>query len=236
MPVFSVYLIPDQTSSFYQICSSLIGYDVYGGSFLPPFLSKKYGQETMENWVGIARLFGCHITLGEAVSYAAETVDEVHTRLEWVAQRVAPFDLTSGRFKDSMRMAPRAIQTTFDDATGATYRLHELVLTSVLVLHAGSPFFEPNVHTFSAADQRAFYRYGVPRYRLLENFDLHASLASNLPDWPTLRRVQQDMHTGAGLFRDEEQRTFHVDALYLVEQQDNRHFRVVARFPLRGGA
>ncbi len=232
MHTLAVYLVPAPQTAFYQLASAIIGYDVLRGELLPPLLTRHYPDA--EGWAGIARLFGCHSTMGEAVSYAAADLDEVLTRLEWIAARTPPITLHHGRFYDTFTLLPRSVGVTFDDPTRATARLHWLVVTLIQVLYSGSPFFAPHLDTFSAADRLAFSRYGVPRYRILENFDLHFSLLSRLPDWPTRQQVLHLLREEYGLFAAE--RSLLLDTLYLLEQHPDRHFRVRASFPLCGRA
>ncbi|NJK78707.1 MAG: hypothetical protein HC893_10255 [Chloroflexaceae bacterium] len=234
MPVLSIYLLPAPESDFYRIGSALLGYDVYSGTHTRPLLAAQYGNDTMQAWIGIARLFGLHATLGEAVSYAPHDLDELHARMDWIASRTPPFALTNGRFHDSFALRPYSITTTFDDPAGIVAPLHQRIVTMVQVLYDTSPFFAPHLHTFAAADRIAFYRYGAPGYRILQNFSLHFSLASSFPDWRTRQQVHRAMLEETGLFCSATQRTLHIDALYMLEQQPDRHFRPVAAFPLRG--
>ncbi|NJL05476.1 MAG: hypothetical protein HC911_11370 [Chloroflexaceae bacterium] len=230
----AIYLIPSADTSFYQLARAVIGYDVLRGTPVPTLLTQH--DPAAAAWVGIARLFGCHATMGEAVAYAAADLDEIATRLDWIASRTAPITLHAGRWYASFALLPRALGITFDDPAEATLRLHRHVVTLVQVLHTASPFFGPHRATFSAADQAAFTRYGTPRYRILENFTLHFSLLSSLPDWSTRQRVTQLLREEYGLWSTPAQRSLHLDTLYLLEQSPDQHFRVVQSFALRGNA
>lgn len=232
MQTLAIYLVPAPATHFYQLATALTGYDVLRGELAPPLLTAHYAAA--DAWSGIARLFGCHSTMGEAVAYADDDLDEIHTRLAWIAERTPPITLYNGRFYDTFALLPRSVGVTYDDPAQATARLHWLVVTLIQVLHAGSPFFAPHLDTFSEADRLAFYRYGVPRYRMLENFDLHFSLLSRLPDWQTRQNVLHLLRAEYGLFASE--RSLHLDTLYLLAQHPDRHFRVLSSFPLHGRA
>ena len=230
MPILAVYIIPRETHAIYRIGASFLGYDVRTGALSKPLLSDAYDQ--VESWIGQARSFGFHATLGDALEYTQESLPEIKTRLDWIARRVPPFSLVKGRFHDSLRSVPRTLAATYDSPDGTLDKLHYLVVTLVNVLYHSSPYFD--VSSYPQDQTKHIIRYGVPRHRILDQFDLHFSFATGIPNQHKWEELKTRIVNETGLFSDEKQRTLNVDEIHLLERQASGYFRTVATFPLLG--
>lgn len=234
MPVFAVYIIPARQHPLYQIGSAFMGYDVRTATRSKPMLADLYGLAEMDSWIGRARIFGFHATLGDALEYDEESVAEIQTRLEWIGKRIPPFKLVNGRFRSLAGYGPRSLTIVFDSPDNVIERLHYLVVTMVNVLYRSSPFFEPQMNTYPDDERLHVIRYGVPHARLFESFQLHFSLATRIPDRQTWEHLKLALVKRTGLFEHAEHREFDVDTIVLLEQQEHGYFRPVSWFPLVG--
>jgi hypothetical protein len=232
MPLYGVYLIPAADHPIYQVGSSFLGYDIWTQARTTPRLSEVFGEDTIRSWIGKAEVFSFHITIADCLSYRVEEGAEIDARLRWIASRMAPFTLTNGRFFTNFHGAPTALTLTFDSPDGALQQLHRLVVTLISVLHGRSPYFEHLEETLDDPLRRNLIRYGAPW--VLDHFWPHWSLATSVPDqksWDQLRDATL-IHTG--LFETAETRTLPVEALQLVELQENGFYRVVESYALTG--
>jgi hypothetical protein len=234
MPIFAVYIVPRATDVLYQVGASFLGYDVRTGTLSSPLLLREFDQTKLESWIGLARIFGFHATLGDAIEYSEDVVPEIRMRLEWIAKRIPPFTLVGGRFHDTFRNVPRTLAATFDSPDGMLQKLHYLTVTMINVLYSSSPFFDPHTGSYPEDDREYIIRYGVPHSRILDRFDLHFSFATSIPDrqaWESLRQAITDK---TSLFCSEGHRVLKVDEIHLLERRSDGYFRILSTFPLLG--
>lgn len=186
--------------------------------------------DRVRDWVGPARIYGFHATIGDALMYPDELVTEIEDRLATIAHDTAPFTLINGRIHDGFRDFPRVLVSTFDSSDRAVNRLEERVVTEVNALHAGSPEFGKRAASYSPLQREQLERYGSPNVRSL--FDLHFSLATNVPDVETRRLLCGLFVNELGHFATPDQREIRIDTLYLLEQGTDRLFRIRRTYPL----
>ena len=128
MPRYGVYLIPSADHPLFRLGSDFLGYNIWAESHSTPLLADTLGEETVRAWIGNAKHFSFHITIADCLEYRAEDVDEIRTRIQWIAQRMAPFTLTDGRFYDDFHSG-HALTLTYKSPDQALQRLHRLVVT-----------------------------------------------------------------------------------------------------------
>ncbi len=234
MSVLAVYIVPHLEDTLYQVGSNFLGYNVRTGAQFKPLLSDKYDEAELKSWIGRARIFGFHATVGDAIEYADEDISEIETRLHWIAGRVSPFTLINGRFHNSYRNAPKTLAATFDSPDRTLYKLHYLVVTTVNVLHKTSPFFDSLINSSDEGQKEYLVRYGAPHRRILDRFELHFSFATGIPNHQIYYELQNMIIEKTNLFRDNEHQVLKVDEIHLLEKQSNGFFQIIATFPLLG--
>ena len=119
---FAFYFVPRATSDFYRFGSEVLGFDV------------RQQAELASPWaehVGIARIYGFHLTLCDALYFLNETdVDIVTTELEFLLREFKPFKLTNleivPAFPDDRSLAMR-----FTEPSGSLEALHYEVVHRV---------------------------------------------------------------------------------------------------------
>lgn len=232
MPRYGIYLIPGPENALYQLASAHLGYDIWRQKQTTPTLAPVIGEEIIRGWIGRAEIFSFHITIADCLEYRDEDVAEIYTRLAWIAQRLAPFTVTNGRFFTDFHSGPTALTLTFDSPDGSLHRLHELVVTLVSVLHEDSPYFGHLAEQLDPPLSRNLIRYGAPWVR--EHFWPHWSLATSVPDQAVWDQLADLLVRHTGLFQDETTRTLPVHAIQLVELGDNGFYTVAASFVLTG--
>jgi hypothetical protein len=232
MPLYGIYLIPAADHPLYRLGSSFLGYDIWTQARTTPRLADIFGEETIRNWIGKAEVFSFHITIADCLSYRVEDVVEIDARLRWIASRMAPFTLTNGRFFTNFHDAPTALTLTFDSPDGALQQLHRLVVTLISVLHERSPYFSHLEETLDDPLRRNLIRYGAPW--VLDHFWPHWSLATSVPDQKSWDRLRDATLQQTRLFETAETRTLPVEALQLVELQENGFYRVVGSYAMTG--
>lgn len=234
MPRYGVYLIPEPDNALYQLASAHLGYDIWTQTRTTPMLASLVGEETIRAWIGRAEIFSFHITIADCLVYDERDVDEIRTRLAWIAARTSPFSVTNGRFFTNFHSGPTALTLTFDSPNGALHQLHTLVITLISVLHQSSPYFEHLTEKLDAPLRRNLIRYGAPW--VLDDFWPHWSLATSIPNQATWHHLADLLVQHTGLFADDRTRTLPVRAVQLVELQDNGFYTVAASFPFTGTA
>jgi hypothetical protein len=232
MPIYGVYLIPEPQHPLYQLGSAFLGYDIWRQTYSTPLLADVVGEAQIRQWIGNAKSFSIHATIADCLAYRAEDVDEIHKRMIWIADRTAPFTLINGRFFTEFHATPTAFTLTFDSPDGALQQLHRLVVTLISVLHESSPYFGSWEDRLNAPMRRNLIRYGAPS--VLEHFWPHWSLATSVPDQKVWDRLRAETIGHTGIFSGEETRTLPVNAVQLVELQENGFYKVAASFDLRG--
>lgn len=83
MPAFAIYYIPDFEDPFYQLGSSILGYDIRKKEDFPiPKELNQWRGGISEEWVEIARPYGFHCTIGDAIECELSTIYKVERELE----------------------------------------------------------------------------------------------------------------------------------------------------------
>ena len=232
MARLGVFLIPPPDHPFYQVTTSILGYDVWQERRLTSSLAGHLEPDTLREWLGGATDWGIHCTItGGDIVYDDADVGEIKERLAWIASRTPPFKLVDGRFFDDFHAKPHALVTRFDSPDGAIERLHRQAATLISPLHVSSYCRPPRAEDDDRTRQ-LFTRTGETH--ALERFSPHWSLMSGLPDaaaWTTARDLIA-RHTG--LFADARTRTLDVSDVHLAERGGDGFCTVTASFPLTG--
>jgi hypothetical protein len=232
MPRLATYLIPDRETRLYQIGSAILGYDVFAERKLPLPESFQPYADRIRDWIGPARIYGFHATIGDALAYPNELVPEIEERLTAIARNTPPFSLISARIHDRFREFPRTLVSTFDSPDRAVNRLEERVVTEINALHTGSPEFSKRTAPYNPLQREQLERFGSPNVHSL--FDLPFTLATALPDIETRRLLCCLFLKELGLFATPDQRRIEVDRVYLLAQGTDRLFRIRRAYDLRG--
>lgn len=231
MPRYGVYLIPSADHPLFRLGSDFLGYNIWTESHATPLLADTLGEEAVRAWIGNAKHFSFHITIADCLEYRAEDVDEIHTRVQWIAQRMDRFTLTDGRFYDEFH-AGHALTLTYKSADQALQRLHRLVVTLISVLHTSSPYFGHLHDKLEAPLQQNLLRYGAPW--VLDHFWPHWSLATSVPDTEVWQRLRDETVRVTGLLQTPETRSFTVDSIQLVELKEDGFYKIVGSYPFKG--
>jgi 2'-5' RNA ligase len=231
MPRYGVYLIPSADHPLFRLGSDFLGYNIWAESHATPLLADTLGEETVRAWIGNAKHFSFHITIADCLEYRAEDVDEICTRIQWIAQRMAPFTLTDGRFYTEFH-AGHALTLTYKSPDHALQRLHRLVVTLISVLHTSSPYFGHLLEKLEAPLQQNLIRYGAPW--VLDHFWPHWSLATSVPDADIWQRLRDETVRVTGLLQTPETQSFTVDSIQLVELKEDGFYRIAGSYPLAG--
>lgn len=231
MPRYGVYLIPSADHPLFRLGSDFLGYNIWTESHATPLLADTLGEETVRAWIGNAKHFSFHITIADCLEYRNQDVDEIRTRIQWIAQRTAPFTLTDGRFYDEFH-AGHALTLTYKSTDHALQRLHRLVVTLISVLHTSSPYFGHLVKQLEAPLQQNLIRYGAPW--VLDQFWPHWSLATSVPGQEAWERLRAETVRVTGLFQTPETHTFTVDSIQLVELKEDGFYKIVGSYPFEG--
>jgi hypothetical protein len=82
MPKFAIYFVPPAESPFYQLGTHVLGYDVRGrtSATMPPGLEADFGRFDAA-WTAIARPFGFHLTVCDALDCDWATIPVVEREL-----------------------------------------------------------------------------------------------------------------------------------------------------------
>jgi hypothetical protein len=233
MPVLAVYLLPAEDHPLSRIGVECMGYDVRTGERSTPLLADTFGEETILSWIGRARIFGFHATLGDALQFAEKDIAEIKERLRWIASRIAPFVLLNGRLHPIARYGINSLNLAFDEPSGRLQQLQELVVTMVNVLYQSSPYYGDKIQNYPAQEHTSIIRYGVPGNRILDRFNLHFALATSLPNKAARERLLSALVGRRGLLTQESHQQMAINSIYLLEQQTDDYFRVVEQFALR---
>ncbi|MFC1975208.1 hypothetical protein ACFLXQ_02275 [Chloroflexota bacterium] len=80
MPKFAVYYIPEADSKFYQLGSSILGYDVRAGKpvTMPSELQLELGKFDLA-WRTAAQFYGFHLTIGDAIDFDLNNLPQIET-------------------------------------------------------------------------------------------------------------------------------------------------------------
>ena len=232
MQRLATYLIPEPDSRLYQIGSTILGWDVYAQCevSLPAGLASRAPE--LREWVGPAHHFGFHATIGDSLEFPEDAVEMIEQRLAEIAAETAPFELVNGRIHDSFRSFPTTLAATFDSPDGELNRLEERVVTRVNSLYAVSPMFGPRAASFNVMQRANLERYGSPN--ILSLFDLHFSLATNLPDAESWHRMAEAVLSEGGLFGTDDQRSMTVEKIHLLERRPDERYRIRRTYALTG--
>ncbi|MEZ4836652.1 MAG: 2'-5' RNA ligase family protein [Caldilineaceae bacterium] len=228
MPRYGVYLIPAADHPLFRLGSDFLGYNIWTEEHATPLLADTVGEETIRGWIGNAKVFSFHITIADCLEYRDEDVDEIHTRLQWIAQRMAPFTLFNGRFFDDFH-STNALTLTYESPDRALQQIHRLVVTLISVLHNASPYFGHLHDRLDATHRRNLIRYGAPW--VLDQFWPHWSLATSVPDAAAWQRLRDETVRATGLLQTPETQSFTVDSIQLVALKEDGFYRIAGTYP-----
>lgn len=226
----AVYLVPDADSPLYRLGTSIVGWDVRAEREVPVPAALAGIADRLPGWVGEAHRYGFHATIGDALDYSDHALADIEAAIAEIAAATQPFMLVNGRIHRTFRAVPRVLVSTFDSPDGAVQRLEDQVVTRINVRHERSPNFGPRSHEFAGLALEQFYRYGSPMVRSL--FDLHFSLATNIPDAVTWHLLANLIEADLGLFQHPAHRTQTVTELHLLDQRKDGRYRIRRSFPL----
>ena len=226
MPRLGVYLIPEMDSTLYQAASDILGWDIWAEAEAP--IPPDLAAWPVRDWVGPARAYGFHATIGDALEYADADVAQIEQILAEIAGATSAFRLEDGRIHMAFRAWPRALVGTFDSPDCAVTRLEEQVVTQINVRRQASPIFSESRDRLDGLALEQLDAYGSPMVRSL--FDLHFTLASAVPDgeiWRLLADRWADDVWGAA-----DRQTLNVTAIHLVQMRPDGRYRIRQSFPL----
>ena len=148
MPNFAVFHIPPAHDDFYKIGSAILGYDIRAKSELTIPKTLKYDfDEFNPHWCDIARPYGFHMTIGDAVRFKNKSVlakveKELSTILGWISPR-NPLSLNwrEEKFLTYWRYEKSVVVLRYH-ASEALKILHTLVTSRINPLGDGSGYHD----------------------------------------------------------------------------------------------
>ena len=178
LPWFAIYLIPDFQSEFYRRWGELIGYDVGEKRILPP-------HATIERYRGGAQMFGCHITVLDAMAvWGRSQLDFFKEELRWLASQYEPILLRNLGYPRDFRK--NALVVEFADDSGQLESLHAELLVRIATQAATSNYqIRGNPAATLNLDNNERVRHMVERYHTpfcLAEFRPHVTVLGDLQD------------------------------------------------------
>jgi hypothetical protein len=82
MPKFAVYYIPEETDKFYQLGSSVLGYDVRKRAAVPTPAALQSIPNFTDQWLTKAGQYGFHLTIGDAIDCELGNIARIEKEVE----------------------------------------------------------------------------------------------------------------------------------------------------------
>jgi hypothetical protein len=185
MPKFAVYYIPEADSPFYQLGSSILGYDIRAGKpvTMPSELQLKLGKFNPA-WRSAAQSYGFHLTIGDAIDFDPNNLPQIETELPAILDCFASaekFTLDKSREFIPDWDPPLVLRY---DPNEHLRTFHALVVTRINPIGTGSGYLErylekPNQYVnepHKASRIRKFYSPFIlgdfaPHFTLLNSYE-----------------------------------------------------------------
>lgn len=148
MPKFAVYYILEKEHPLYNLGSQLLGYDLRAEKEIPfhQILLNNYPKKQIENWIGKARKYGFHLTIGDAIDFEKDKLCLLKDKLSALIQTLdhsLDWTLRLGNFNDireNLRIGRGGACLIEYQANWGVKELHRLVCTEINVLGTGSGY------------------------------------------------------------------------------------------------
>jgi hypothetical protein len=231
---FAVYYVPkgddDQTRSFYELGSSVVGYDVREPSknLLPPASLRNLPGGFDQGWITEAQQYGFHVTIGDALSFSC-SISRLETEIENLLacyKRSHAFELkrddrylrleTAGRGRAILRYQPNDY----------LFQFHALVFGRV------NPYGENSYYREHSSDYTEDFerkRIGIGcSPKVLDSWAPHFTL---LDPWDGKNKEGLES-TFTQLFDKTEHHRLEVQSICLmIKRHGENHYRIHREFP-----
>lgn len=214
----AVYITPPPEDTFYQLASTFIGYDIWSQRITP---NVKYAK-----WVGGAAKFGFHCTIGDALVYKRQDLEEIGQRLSRICAQFKPFTLSNFHLNHNFWAGVPLLVLGFSEPSGELCRLASSVTTTINPLYVDSPYYPKLLHLLPKYREDYFVTYGAPQ--VLEHYLPHFTLASSIPD-QTAKNTLVEFLEAQVLFPKHDY-TLLVDRLHLVRQKSDGFYEILESY------
>ena len=223
----AVYAIPQLTDPFYELGSSILGYDIRNERNTEP------GPfSDLRKYVGDARPFGLHATIADALFFATESaVDRVEAELRMLTKDFSPFVFSGLRVVHGIDERGDIVVRCKDDS-GTCEAIHHEMVSRVYGMAISSYYISggggDRMSRLGKRDALMMHRYGAPF--IFDRFRLHFTLLANPPADPveTSNATQTIEKEMARLESDKVM----IQELVLVTMASDGLWRIRERFPL----
>jgi hypothetical protein len=177
----AVFLIPDADDPFYQLGSSILGYDIRGCAAIAH--SRSDAPLNLSSFVGEAREYGLHVTLADALYFSTPAqLHRLKAELQMLARDFPPFTFTNPVLRSDFRDMPEIVLAV-SDMTGVVEALHHECVSRIYRAAVSSRYRAGKTQKRARMeDERSrlmMVRYGSPY--ILNRFTPHFTLSSASP-------------------------------------------------------
>lgn len=144
MPKFAVYYVPEIDSDFYQLGSSILGYDIRRRKLQPQtaMIKAKVG-EIDPHWQTSARPFGFHLTIGDSILFEPDKLSKIEAEMQLILDCFAPdeaFELTRNKSRFIPDWGPPIVLRY--DPNEHLRNFHALVVSRINTMGIGSGYLK----------------------------------------------------------------------------------------------
>lgn len=230
MPAFAVYYVPDHDNPFYKLGSSILGYDIRNKeNYSVPSSLNQWEKGISHEWVKIARPYGFHLTIGDAIECDLSTIYKVERELETLLRCFSPdnkFTLTQR--EDFVTFWGEQKQVVFlrYDANVELMMFQAALVASINTMGTGSGYLRtyletPEKYTKVSEQINRTKKYFAPY--VFDRFRPHFTLLSPFlgEDHGKLKKTLEDMFLPY--------KNFTVDKICLLYQKNENSFWEIYR-------
>jgi len=180
MAKFAVYYVPKKEDKFYELGTSILGYDVRARMRVPIAKELQDLQGLDSDWVGKAQQYGFHLTIGDAIDF----VGNLHTIEKEIDDIVACFHpdhrFTLKKCTDFVIRWGEAVVLRYDPNDYLKI-LHTLIVARVNPLGNGSGYLERYLSGIDHCTERDCHHKIMKFYSpyVLDSYLPHFSLLSS---------------------------------------------------------
>ena len=180
MAKFAVYYVPKKEDEFYELGTSILGYDVRARMHVPIAKELQDLQEFECDWVKKAQQYGFHLTIGDAIDF----VGNLYTIEKEIADIVACFHpdhcFTLKKCEEPVTRWGKAVVLRYDPNDFLKI-LHTLIVTRVNPLGNGSGYLQRYLSGIDQYSEQC-YHYRIMKFYspyVLDSYLPHFSLLSS---------------------------------------------------------
>lgn len=177
MPKFAVYYVPKKEDRFYELGTSILGYDVRARKRVPIAKELHDLQGFDPDWVKKAQKYGFHLTIGDAIDF----VGNLHTIEKEIADIVACFHpdhcFTLEKSTGFVTRWSNAVVLRYDPNDFLKI-LHTLIVARVNPLGSGSGYLQRYLSGINQYTEQCYHHRIMKFYSpyVLDSYSPHFTL------------------------------------------------------------